>query len=88
MLASNLLGGPEKSERVKKVNVALVPTPADSQGLLLLWKRLNSRTSVLTRMEGRKITYELDSDAGDLGFKTDFFCYSKRTVSSPVVKWK
>lgn len=55
--------------------MTLVPTSAAGRGLLLLWKWLNSRTSVLMRMEGRKMTYGLDSDAGDLGFKTDFLLY-------------
>lgn len=67
----------QKNQSVKKVNMALVPTLDNGRGLLLLWKWLNSRTSVLTRMEGRKITYELDSYAGDLGLKTDFFCDSE-----------
>lgn len=55
-----------------------MPSPAAGRGLLLLWQWLNSRTSVLTGTEGRKLTYELDSDAGDLGFNTDFLLYGGR----------
>lgn len=51
------------------MNLALVPPTADDQELLPLWKWLNSRTLILTGMEGTKITYKLDANTGDGALK-------------------
>lgn len=66
----------EGSKKSKCSPCADSPQPADGQRFLLLWKwvNLSEGTSFLTRMEGKKITYDLDSTDGDLEFFTDFFC--------------